>query len=66
MTKKGRYEKTDLMPFGKYKELGQTVFDVIVNDNRYITWAIQNIEWFILSNEAYETYEKFLPQKTWV
>lgn len=64
MTKQGRYEKDDIMPFGKYKQQGKTVMWVIVHANGYMTWAINTIDWFILSNEAYEAYEKFRPERT--
>lgn len=41
---------TDTLTFGKHK--GQTVQEVVRINPNYLTWAINNIEWFDLDAEA--------------
>jgi hypothetical protein len=42
----------DYFYFGKYKD--RIVEDVISEDADYVRWAVENIEWFSLKEDAQE------------
>ncbi len=46
---------TDKITFGKYR--GDTVQEVIDNTPSYIEWALDEIDWFELDDEAMAEYE---------
>jgi hypothetical protein len=50
------YHLNSKMNFGRFKDDDLTVEEVIDCDREYITWSIENIEWFVLSSEAYKYY----------
>ena len=49
--------RTTTFPFGKYR--GKSVFSVLVEDVRYISWCIENVAGFVLDEDANEAYEAF-------
>ena len=50
------YSLDSKVNFGRFKDDDFTVKEVIDYDREYITWAIENIEWFLLSDTAYKYY----------
>ena len=44
------FKLKDKLTFGKYK--GQSVDEVIDNDPDYLAWAVEEIDWFKLDEEA--------------
>jgi len=58
MTKKGRYEKSDVFPFGEYREEGRTISWMLIHNPKYVLWAVNKIQWFRLSHEAQESFDR--------
>ena len=50
----------DVIRFGKYKHDGLTIKEVIERDPEYIDWAVEEIAWFDLDDEAYQLLEEYL------
>lgn len=61
VTEEREYTLDDLMPFKKYRDRNKSVNWVILFDTEYITWLLGNTN-FVLSNEAYELYERQLQE----
>lgn len=55
--KKKVFELSDTFTFGKYKDTDLTLADVINDNIGYITWCIEEVEFFEMDNEAFEYYE---------
>lgn len=51
---------TDKMNFGKYRN--RTIQEVIEDDPTYIEWALDNVDWFELDDEAMDVYEKAIKE----
>jgi hypothetical protein len=45
------YDLDDELNFGKYKDSGKTVEDIIEEDPDYIRWCIENIETISFSDD---------------
>jgi len=54
-----KYGLQDQITFGK-KHKGETIAEVIESDPGWLDWAIENIVWFVLDNEAYDLLEEAL------
>lgn len=48
------FDFRDKMPFGKHK--GETIEQIMSDDIRYITWLLENVKNFSLSDEAMDVY----------
>lgn len=53
----GKFGRHSRMPFGKHK--GKTIIAILVEDVRYITWALENVAGFVLDDDAQAAYEAF-------
>ena len=47
-----KYDLDDLLTFGKYKN--EIIEDIIDLDPKYIEWALKDVSWFGLTDEALE------------
>ena len=48
----------DVMPFGRHK--GKLIGTVIKEDPEYISWAVNNVDGFVLDDQAVEYLEENL------
>ncbi len=62
MTKKGRFEKSDVFPFGEYKREGRTLAYMLIHNPKYVLWAVKKVPWFVLSHEARESFDRVKAQ----
>ena len=52
------YDLNDELDFGKYKDSGKTVEEIIDDDKDYIRWCMENIETISFSEEVESLIER--------
>jgi len=53
-----RHKLTDIVNFGKYKDDGWTIQDLIDYDLEYLMWVVDNLGWFALDKEVLVVIEE--------
>jgi len=52
-----KYSLKSTLPFGKYKDTGLTVEQIIEKDISYLGWCLENVTLFELTDEAFNLFE---------
>ena len=55
-----QYRLEDPIRFGKYRQEGLTIEQIIDRDPTYVEWLIDNVDHFSLDTEAWNYYERQL------